>query len=401
MNKMRQLKSRGSALALVMIALIILLITGVGLLSLGSRSRLFAIHNTSSIAARCAADAGLVKAFFEMNEKLKIKPWDDTLLPEAINESLPNSDASYSYKVSKDADGKYVIESIGVCNQSSKSVRCNLRLESPFDYAIFGSRYIWLKAGTTIDGYNYDSPGELLKIGVNSIEAGAIFARLGVLIDGDVFVGPGGDPSVVIDAKNEVVITGECFTLDEAHPLDPVPFPSYLAALPSLGTITTSITLTGNAKCDAIDLTGGAVLTINGPVSLYVVGQTKIDNSAQIKVVDANTNPDAYLNLYLGDIVTIQNSGALNNFGKDASKLKIYGLPSCPGFTFQTDSVLYGAVYAPSVNFNMLNKVVIYGSVIVERLTQQVDSDFHYDASLKNGSINDELVRFTVDKWSE
>jgi len=49
----------------------------------------------------------------------------------------------------------------------------------------------------------------------------------------------------------------------------------------------------------------------------------------------------------------------------------------------------------------MLNKVVIYGSVIVERLTQQVDSDFHYDASLKNGSINDELVRFTVDKWSE
>jgi hypothetical protein len=401
MNKLLRPNSKGSVIAMVMLTLVVLLIVGVGLLHLGMQSRVLSVQRSSSMAARCAADAGLAKAMYEMNQKLETKPWNDSTLPSAANAALPNCDATYSYKIAKDPQGDYVIISVGKMGQETSTITCVLKVQSPFDYAMFGSRYLWLKAGTTIEGYNYDSLDEILKIGVNSTEAGAIFARLGVLIDGDVFVGPGGDPSVVIDAQHEVVITGECFALDEVHPLTPVPFPSHLAALPSLGILNNSMTLTSNARCEEIDLRNNTIITVDGPVSLYVVGETWIDTGAQIKIVDANTNPNACLNLYLGNKFTVQNGGALNNFDKDTSKLKIYGLKDCINFSFLTDSTLYGAVYAPYANFVMLNKVEIYGAVVIDRLSQQVSSTYHYDASLKYGSVNDELVTFAVGKWSE
>ena len=399
--KLHHSNGKGSAITLVLLAVVILLVTGIGLLSIGLRSQILAVRTTSDIAARMAADAGLVEAIYKMNEKLQIKPWDESSLPSATNESLPNSELTYSYKVGQDLNGDYVIVSVGSSGQSTKQVECKLGIESPFDFAMFGSRYLSLKAGTTIDGYNFELPTEKLKIGVNSIEAGAIFARLGVLIDGDVFVGPGGDPNIVVDAQNEVVITGDYFVLAEARPLPAVPLPTHLDSLPSLGTITTSMTLSGNAKCDAISLTNNAVLTINGPVSLYVIGKTKIDTGAQIKIVDATINPDAYLNLYLGNEFTIQNGGMLNNNTKDTGKFKMYGLTNCTNFAFLTDSILYGAVYAPYANFSMLNKVEIYGALIVECLSQQVSSNFHYDAALQRGKVNDEFVEFVIERWRE
>ena len=74
MNRLLQSKKRGSAIPLAAVAVLILLAMGTGLLSLGLHSRINSIRTTSGIAARCAADAGLVKALFEMNEKLKVEP---------------------------------------------------------------------------------------------------------------------------------------------------------------------------------------------------------------------------------------------------------------------------------------------------------------------------------------
>ena len=83
-----QSKRKGSVIVLMLLAVVVLSVMGVGLLSLGLRGRTIAIRNTSKIAARCAADAGLTKAVFEMNEKLKVKPWDGSTLPQATNETL-------------------------------------------------------------------------------------------------------------------------------------------------------------------------------------------------------------------------------------------------------------------------------------------------------------------------
>ncbi len=69
MNKLLQLKKRGSALVTVMCVVVILLAMGMGLLRLGLNSRIYSIRTSSDIAARSAADTGMTKALYEMNKK--------------------------------------------------------------------------------------------------------------------------------------------------------------------------------------------------------------------------------------------------------------------------------------------------------------------------------------------
>jgi hypothetical protein len=397
MYKPRALKKKGSTIALVMIALIMLLLVGVGLLSLGRNSRLLAVRNSSSIAARCAADAGLTKAFFEMKQKLKIKPWNDSTLPVETKVSLPNSDTLYSYKIVKDPEGDYVILSEGIVGDVFKHVKCELGIRGPFDVAIYGEEQIWLKSGTSITSYNMD-PCDVLSIGTNSIEAGKVFARTDVLVDGDVFVGEGGDPNVVIDSRNEAVITGDCYAQEENYEPISVTVPKYLQELPSVGTISGGV-LTGPTKCDAVLLGTKESLLINRPVILYCKGIMDLDVDSQVVVSDSD--PNAFLVVYVGGDFTIKGGVQVNQLTKDPRKLKIYMLDTAQNIQFMTEADFYGAIYAPSANLQISNSVKIYGSVIVKDFNQNVAADFYYDGRLKKGSVHDEFVNFAVDRWSE
>jgi hypothetical protein len=55
-------KRRGSAISPALVATMILIVIGVGLLSLGLNSRIYSIRTASDIAARCVADVGLTMA---------------------------------------------------------------------------------------------------------------------------------------------------------------------------------------------------------------------------------------------------------------------------------------------------------------------------------------------------
>jgi hypothetical protein len=402
MNRKNRLQAQrgGFVMAMMVVVLIALLIAGVGLLSLGMQRRSFGVKTCSGIAARSAADAGLTKALVEMNEKLKIKPWDDTNMPYAVNESLPGCDAVFSYKIVGDRHTGYTIISVGKYGNAVKQVSCDLTLEGPFDTAIFGNDEISLKSGTTIDGINYTKPGECLKIGTNSILPSKVIARSEVTIFGDVFCGPGGDPDVVIDTKIEAVITGITYALDEIYEIPEVEVPKYLQNLPSIGNITNSTVLTGPTKCDSVGLLN-KVRVIDGPVDLYCTGSFNLDLLSRLEIVDTSINPDAYLNLYLNGDFTVKNSSSVNNDTKNPRTLKIYGLDNCVNLQFQIDSVFYGAIYAPKAEVMMQNSVEVFGSIISRRLVQQVAADFHYDASLKEGCVSDEMVTFVIKQWFE
>jgi hypothetical protein len=400
---MKRLKSKrgGFAMALMVITLMVLFVTGVGLLSLGLHRRSFGVRTCSGIAARSAADAGLTKALWEMNEKLNIKPWDDSSQPQATDESLPCCDAVFSYSVTGDKNSDYTIVSVGKYGQVTKQVSCKLGLHTPFDTAIFGKQSISLKPGTTIDSYNCEAMDGCLKIGTNSTLAGAVIARSGVTIDGDVFIGPEGDLDTVIDSRHDATITGESYTLDEPFEIPPITVPQYLQNLFSIGAITDSTTLTGPTRCETVELHNGKILTIDGPVNLYCTGDLTLDSLSCLLIVDANTNPDAYLNLYLDGNLMVKNSATINNTTKDARKLKIYGLDNCTNIQFMVDSVFYGAIYAPNASVTLQNSVEVYGAIIADTFTQQVSADFHYDASLAEGSVTDEMVTFVTKQWYE
>ena len=395
----------GFAIAIVLCAILLLFVIGTGLSGIGMHRRSLGVRTVSEIAARSAADSGLTKALLEMNKQIELKTWNDSSLPQVTNEPLPNCDASFDYQVVKDADDNvYTLESTGTYGVVQRTVRCTLELKGLFEHAIFVENDITLKTGTSVIAYNLEADEPVLAIGTNSTVAGAITTKMGVTVDGDIVVGVDGDPDVVIDSRFEAAITGETYAQPIEFEMPPVIVPQYLQDLPSSGTITGSTTISSSAKYDSIDITGSVtsdIITIDGPVELYVIGDIKIGVGDELRIVDEATNPDASLTIYLGGNLIIDYGGLINNLSKDTHKLKIYGLDTCLSIDFKHSGTFYGAIYTPNADVRLRNSVQMYGAVVSKSFIQDVNADFYYDASLRVVDASDIGVRLVVTRWYE
>jgi len=397
MKKLLQLKKRGSAITLVMLVVVLLISMGMGLLNLGLKSRTISIRSTSEIAARCAADAGLTKALFEMNEKLKVKPWNDSTLPFETEISLPYCDAVYSYTVTKDSDsGSYILQATGTSAQSQRTVSCTLQLQGPFEAAIFTNGFINLNNSAEVDWYNYDADDANMKVGTNSTADGSVRLAHSAIIRGDVVVGVGGDPDTAIDLSYHAIIEGQTSALTEEVELLPVTVPEVIDSLPSGGDITNDTTISSSSKYSSIDLGNHETVLISGDITLYITGDITLGNSAELQI-----EPDASLTLYLGGNFEGKNSSAVNNETQDPGSLQIYGLDSCETIIFKNSSDLYGAIYAPNADVIMKNSADVYGAVVSKSFDMKNSGTFLYDASLRDSSINDEAVHFKITNWHE
>jgi choice-of-anchor A domain-containing protein len=387
----------GFAMPIMLCAVIILLVIGSGVLSVSMQCRVFSIHSSSQIAARSAADAGITQALYEMNKKLKVLPWNNSSLPELTDEILPDTDATYSYAVTGDLTGGHFVKSIGKYGLEEKTVRCSMPLQGLFEYALFGDQYVSLKNGGTVTWYNYDTDDKNLQLGTNSSLAGAVVLKSGATVEGDVVIGVGGSPDVVIDAASGG-ITGNTYIMPKEHELPQITVPQWLAALHSGGTIKNNINISKPAKYDKIDIGNGKIITIDGEVNLYIVGDISLDNSAELRIIDGK---DVSLTLFVGGNIEIKNGGVINNLSANAKKLIIYGLDSCQNIVLKNGSDFYGAIYTPNADVVMMNSGDMFGSVIAKSVDQRNSSTFHYDVSLRTVSVEDIGVRFVVKQWRE
>ncbi|MHC4533320.1 MAG: DUF7305 domain-containing protein [Planctomycetota bacterium] len=395
MNRELKFKKRGSAIAFVMLVVVLLISMGMGLLNLGLHSRTISIRTTSDIAARCAADAGLTKALFEMNEKLKVKPWNDSILPLETEISLPNCDAVYSYTVTNDS-GSYTLQATGTSAQSQRTVSCTLQLQGPFEAAIFTEGFINLHNSAEVDWYNYDADDSNMKVGTNSTTDGSVRLANSAIIKGDVAVGMGGDPDTAIDLRNSAIIEGQTSALTEEIELFPITVPETIDSLPSGGDINNNITISSSGKYSSIDLGNSETAIISGDVTLYITGDITLGNSAELQVEENSS-----LTLYLGGDFEGKNSSSVNNLTEDAKNLQIYGLNSCEELRFKNNSDLFGTIYAPNADVIMNNSATVYGAVVSKSFDMKNSGVFMYDASLRDASINDEAVHFKITNWHE
>ncbi len=395
-------KSRtcGSTLPLMMCVLVLFITMGTGLLSLGWQSRIFAIRTGSEITARTAADAGLTKAIVEMNQRLTAKAFDEIANVEGTDEDLPDCEAIYSYSADGDFKVGYTAESFGESGNAQRKVTALMRLRSLYEYALFCKRYLELKAGTVVDAYNYNPGDPTPTIGTNNTAEGAINLKIGTTINGDVVVGVDGYPDTVINSKRNVKITGETYALTEEQIYPIIPPPDELMLSKSLGIINNDgMSITTSGKYDAVRMLNGKVISIEAPVTLYVVGNIILDNSSQLQI--SPEYPNASLTLYIGGNVICKNGGFINNLTKDADKLHIYGLENCRSLDLRTEGDFYGAVYVPNADILLHNKVDFFGAVVCTSFIQDVYAEFNYDASLRKADPNDIGVRLVIDRWYE
>jgi len=399
MRNLLQSKKAGSILAIVMFFVVITSIMGVAVLAIGMQKRLFSIRTAAEIAARCAADAGLTKAVYQMNQKLfsdkaTLGAWntDPAVLPSATNAALSACDAVYSYTITK-SGSDYVVTSTGTCGQAQKQITCTIAIQGPFDYALLVDQWVWLYSSSTVDQYNTDASTPPLRVGTNSTKWAYLCLFNDAKIDGDAVVGVNGDPGYVVDNKG--TITGSQYSMTETQTLPSVTVPASLAALPSEETMKTDTTLTTSAKYKKIDLGNSEILTIDGDVSLYVTGDILLGNSAEIIV-----NPNASLKIYVGGKVLCGNKTNINNLTKDPHKTLIYGLDTCTDIGINSDE-LYGAIYAPKATVTYYNSADLYGSIVAKNFETKMSTRIHYDALLRKVAINDDAVRFVINRWSE
>jgi hypothetical protein len=398
-----QQRRGGFALAAMLCAVVILFIIGAGILSVGLQKRGFAVRTSSDISARCAADAGITKAFFEMNEKLKVIPWDGSSLPEVTEESLPNTGATYSYEVIGDLDGGYSVKSSGKSGLQEKVITCSLELQGPFERAILARKALVLKSGTLVKGYNSEDTWDNdidVKVGTKSTLPDSIVLNPGVDIDGDVVVGVGGKVETVV--KDLGASSHRMYALTKEIVLPPVSAPELEDKGAGIKVQGTTLTLgpadTGQyGNIEVKKASNPGILEVNGgDIILYVTGDISLGQECEIVI-----KKDASLVLYVDGDMVMANSGGINNennpthfflFGTGTEEQKL---------TLKAKSESFGAVYAPNAIVTIMADSDVYGAVTAQSFEMKSGGNFYYDKALRKVYFDDEAVRFVIKDWRE
>jgi len=392
-------------MSLAMVAVLLLLAVGTGLLGLGLHARVYSVRTTSDIAARCAADAGLAMALFEMNEQLKTQPWSDSVLPEQTSQQLSNCDATFDCRVTSGADG-YVIESVGTSGICQKRVYATLELQGLFEHAILTRETLTLKSGTVVDGYNSLDPSDTdsdVDVGTQSTSDDTVILNNGVTVEGDVIVGVGGNPDTVI--KDLGATTGDKYAGTQNDPLpviSPPALPNKASDISAKGA-TVTLTPADSGRYSAIDLKNasapGVLEITGGAVTLHITGDITLGQSCEIIVRDG-----ASLTIYADGNIQCDNGSDINseNPPEAASTLQLFATGEGPqSFDLKAKSEFTGIIYAPNANILLYAGGDAYGSIVANAFEFKTGGNYHYDEALRQVETDDQGVRFVVKRWYE
>ena len=402
-KRLLQSKRKGSTIVLVMIVLVILLLAGAGLLNLGLQSRLAAVRDASEISARCAADAGLAKALYEMNQKLEGGGWSDSNLPYATYEPLPGCDATFGYTVTPEDSNStttYTIDSSGSSGASQRSVSADLRVKGLFDNAILVMDRMALMPNITVKGLNSMDAGDTdfdVKIGTLSVAEDRITLGPGAVVEGDAFVGVGGDPAYTMGAGGTV--TGNKYALIEEPPTPVITAPAMTDMGTSLSIMAnTTIGPSANGKYTGFNVNGSTTLTVGGgDVVLDITGNVTIGNSA-IVALQAGSTLTVYIN---GTLIMNNGSGFLND-NPYCGTLKIFSTTTEDRiYDMKAKSKVFGVIYAPTADLALYSGAEVVGSIVCNFLDMKSGGTFYYDEALRNVTPYEEGTYFVVERWSE
>jgi hypothetical protein len=407
----------GFALPLVASIIIILVLMGASMLSLGQHARIRSIRTTNDIGARAAADAGLVKAVFLLNKKATDElTWNNKELPSMEEDMLlPNSSETYNFDIEGDPGKGFTIASTGWSGLAERKVYATTQMRSIFDFAIAVKKNLVLYPNTEVNGYNSDT-GEMdipIEIGTNSIGDDSVIVMNDVVVNGDVYVGVGGDPDVVIKLRGEV--TGDTYPMPQEVYFPPVSPPTDLTFKGSIDLESDSVTiqpadsgtyssiylhqviLTNKQIKDGMVAPPATVVIDGGDVVMHVTGDIDLGNSCEMIIM-----PGSSLTMYVdGDWVT-RNDAGINNLNGIPSNFTLYGTGE-PGqhLELKAKNEFYGSVYAPDSYIDIKSGGDIFGSFTSRDFELKSKSTVYYDTELSKKDVDDIGIYFTVSSWRE
>lgn len=397
MKKMK--KNKGFVLAVMMMIILLVSLSSMALISLAREARIRTVKHVTDNAARYAADAGIERVLYQMNRDITNGAWTIDSIPSYTAELLTSSNADYSVTWQGGLTDGYQITSVGRCGLATRTVRATVELSSPFaeDFAVLTRGSLSLKNKSAVKGYNSQDPSERdvpVAIGTLSTKNGSIDIKNAAFVDGDVYIGTGGDPEEVISQSRETSISGEIFVMPTPVELPPVTVPDLVVKGTSISGKNVTLTAADSGQYTGIDISTKGTLLINGDVVLHVTGDITLNNDAEIQVPAGSS-----LTVYFNQNIEAKNASAINNISKSPAAIKLYGTGTDQVIDLKNSSDFYGAIYAPDGEVVVHNKVDIYGSVVVDQFEMKNSGELYYDKALKETTLNDGALYFRITRW--
>jgi hypothetical protein len=389
-----------------MVMVVILALLGLGLIRLGSNARVRAARTVAQIAARHAADAGFTQAVRLMNKKLADEVvWDNSSLPSATDTALPNCYATFSFTVTGDKTIGFDVTSTGKSGFATRVVHSRLSIESVW-FGIGVKQNVDIMSKTHFETI---PEGSDFTIRTNSTADNSIKLYPNTEIPGDIIVGPGADPDTAINTKSSSIIDGDTYAAEEEIQFPDVIVPElpYIGVLPGVDPCDPNViklTDADSGTYDQINLGAGKKLHITqGRVVMYVTGDIRLHNSAELRILDSNDgNQPPSLTIYLGGNMQADNGSLIitDNHVAVGTRLKIYGTNTCTSVILMSSGDLSAGIYAPYADLELKNSGAVYGAFTGNNLALKNSGEFYYDTRLLSLDI-DEDAAYLMSRWWE
>lgn len=258
-----------------------------------------------------------------------------------------------------------------------------------FRYGAFGELGLTLDSNATIDSYNSNLGPYSNANKAHNGNAGSnrnIGLRSNSRIHGSAQPGPGHSVSLLGNA----VVTGTTSPAPSLFELPPIEFP----AAPGAANYTLNGTATfaaGLHQLANVRLNSNSVLTINGPATV-VCNNMELRSNSQIIVNATNGPVEFYVQgdfkmlsnakLYASDLKPSNVKLFLNGDNIIDPDTDVQVDPQDDEFQFNSNTQIYGVVYAPNAFVEIDSNFECFGAMIARRLHLDSNSKIHFDESL-------------------
>lgn len=384
---------RGGALIAVIFLGVALATLSLAALTLSSAAMRELQGTRRVTAARYVADAGLGAALFEL------RTGGDGQVGSA---DQPVDFGGGRFWVERQPMEGNLLSLVSTGEQNGAKVRLQLALrgEQPsiYRFGAFGDEQLTMRSNATIDSYDSDAGSyeDQADNGSGSHsyanENGTIGSNGGILLQqnarvyGDAAAGPDDATTIMGNA----IVTGSTTPSAEELVLPPVEIPE----LPSLGPLivpagSTLTVASGTQAYDELWVQTGSLLLVDGPATL-VFDSLLLDSNSEI-LVDATLGA---VEFYIRRDFVLDSNTTVSSLTQKPADIAFFLASDnitdpelevdLDDIDFDSNSKLYGTIYAPSAAIEIDSNFELFGAIIARRLVLDSNSKVHYDETLGN-----------------
>jgi hypothetical protein len=341
------------------------------------------------LSIRCVAQAGISAAMFNLQKGTS------GVIGSA---QAPAAWGTSRYYVTQENLSAEVIslKSTGVDDRSGARMELVVRSvpSTIWRFGAFGKEFLHLNSNARVDSYN-SSAGTYVAQAVNGSGTdqhantdGDVGSNGYVSLDqnsrvwGDASPGPGNTTTVLGNA----FVTGSTTPMSAAMELPPLNVPSY-ASLGALSVSSNTTIPTGNRRYTNLVVNNNRTLTITGPANIVITNLT-LRSGATLQV-NATNGPvtlwviDDFImnsNSFMGPTDLLPQNLTVNLLSDNVINPEVQ--IDVDDLAFESNTKLYGMVYAPSAAIEIRSNFELFGSVIGRSVDLRSNARFHFDEAL-------------------